>query len=352
MKPTSRRRPWSTRRRAEHDRGAVLVMVSISLVTIFGFVALTVDLGNAWQNRRGLVNASDAGALAAVQEYATGGDGCAAVAGAYVVSNKSDATMTRCEPSVTAAAGVQGTVTVEAKTTVNYFFAPILGIDNKVVSSSTTAKYGRPLGLFGLRPFGLCEDTLLALPEFQTFLASPGFYEALADTSDTKIARVGYAKTDPAACNDGDPVPGNWANIDFNGGANSTSEFADWVKNGYPDVIDRGVAYSGDTGSLSNTLQQELNHLVTSKAEFGLPLFDKADLSGSNARFHISGFVAVQVVGFKVSGNQSQRYLDLIFRRAILEGSCCYGGPDLDALARTVKICATDATDPAVTCAN
>ena len=86
-------------RTSDRSRGAVALMASAAIVAIFGFTALTIDLGNAWQNRRHLVTATDSAALAAAQEYALHGNGCGPVATTYVTNNKSNATLTTCTPS-------------------------------------------------------------------------------------------------------------------------------------------------------------------------------------------------------------------------------------------------------------
>jgi Putative Flp pilus-assembly TadE/G-like len=340
-------------RRARGERGAIAVVAAVSIVSILGFTALTVDMGNNWQHRRGLINGTDAAALAAAQEYALGGTGCGSLAATYVVNNRSDATMTACTPSASATSGVTGSITVAAETTVEYFFAPIIGLHDKVISSSTTAQFGRPLSSYGLRPLGLCEELLADVQEFKDFMNNPVWYKGLPDTDPAKIAHIPYDKSaNPSACNGGDAVPGNWALMDFDGGANSASDTADWVQNGFPGEVERDHPYPGDTGALSNSLSQELNYLVDNNVEFGLPLFISAAGTGSNATFIISGFVAVQIVDFRVTGPDTARYIDLVFRATTLEGVCCYTGPADDTKVRVVQICATDATNATLNCAS
>jgi Flp pilus assembly protein TadG len=60
QRPRSRRTP-----RAED--GAVLVIVALSLLAMFGMMVLVVDVGSLLYARRALVNAADAAALAAAQ---------------------------------------------------------------------------------------------------------------------------------------------------------------------------------------------------------------------------------------------------------------------------------------------
>lgn len=69
------------------QKGAVLVMVSLALAVLFGFTALAVDIGAAAAERRSLVTAADAAALAGAQ-YLPGDTGQAvAQAKAYARKN-------------------------------------------------------------------------------------------------------------------------------------------------------------------------------------------------------------------------------------------------------------------------
>ncbi len=319
------------------DRGAVAVMVSVSMITIFGFTALSIDLGNAWQNRRQLVNATDASALAAAQEYALLGTGCGPIANSYVASNHDDAMLTSCTPSMGALAGdTTGYVVVSAETTVSYAFAPLIGIDSTLVASTTAARYGIPIRVGGLRPFGLCWELLQTIPEFVAWRAS-GLPE-----SDPVV--IEYSKdSNPNACNGSDPVPGNWATIDLDGGANSNADIQYWTLEGFPGLLGSG-SYAGDTGAFSPSLASELQWLQDSEIKFGIPLFQSATGEGANATFEIVGFMSVQLIDYNTSGSQENRSLTLKFVNATIEGECCDGG-GIDTGQRVVQICALHPDD-------
>src|SRR5262249_57435672 len=114
------------------------------------------DSGNAWGTRRHLITATDAAALAAAQRYAVGQDGCLTEPAAFVGANDLGAAVTGC--AFTNLGPGAGYVTVNAKKKVDYTFAGIFGISSQDIHSSTTAAYGLPLSLAGLRPLGLCRD--------------------------------------------------------------------------------------------------------------------------------------------------------------------------------------------------
>lgn len=324
------------RRGRENSRGAIALIASVSMVAIFGFTALSVDLGNAWQNRRQLVTATDAAALAAAQEYAVLGNGCGGIDDLYVSKNHSSAVVTACTPSSGASSGAtSGHVLVTAESTVTYAFAPVIGVDSKTMASTTVARYGIPTSAGGLRPFGLCYDAMVMLPEFQAWNPALGPSQQVV---------IEYDKSaQPNACNGGDPVPGNWATMDFDGGGNSNADIQNWTLNGYPDLVSPG-SIPGDTGAFSPSLSSELQSIEDADLIFPLPLFDSATGNGSNSSFNIIGFVSVQVMDFQTSGSQGNRSLTLRFHAAVVEGACC-DASGVDTGTRVVQICAVTASD-------
>lgn len=331
--------PTGPRRAGDRSRGAIALIASVAMVAIFGFTALSVDLGNAWQNRRQLVTASDAAALAAAQEFATHGNGCGAVDDIYVAKNHSSASVVACDPSTGALNGASsGHVLVTAESTVTYSFAPVIGVDSKTMQATTVARYGIPAAVGGLRPFGLCYESLINLPEFVSWDPTTG--------QPSTPAVIEYDKSaQPNACNAGDPVPGNWATLDLDDGGNSNADVQFWTLNGYPDLVSPGII-PGDTGAFSPSLSSELQSLQDREIIFPLPLFATASGNGSGADFDVVGFIMVQVMDFQTSGGQASRSLTLRFHAAVTEGACCDAG-GVDTGIRVVQICAVEADDQA-----
>jgi len=136
-----------TPRLRRDERGAVLVIVALSLVVLLGMLALVVDLGRAVAVRRAMVNASDSAALAAAQKCALGFGSGQAQAAATATAKMNDANATlvsfdagpECDSLQTLGLKL---VTVRYTTTVDYFVAPILGIDSQDVTTQATAQWG------------------------------------------------------------------------------------------------------------------------------------------------------------------------------------------------------------------
>lgn len=323
------------------ERGATIVITAISLAALLAVGALAVDLGNAWQTRRQVITASDAAALAAAQTYVSGGTGCGAVAPDYVARNAPAATMVSC----TATTGGTGSVTVEVEQRASYILAPVFGIMSHAVSSSTTVRWGSPVSVSGLRPFGLCMEGSNEVGDWY-----------LDPTTDLDVT-IPYGKDDNAdACNFGDDVPGNWGMVDFDGGANSNTDTRDWVANGYDGPVTAGpltgdctvstdACYEGDTGAFSSSIQSELQDLVDSGETFTIPLFNRADGTGSNALLHLVGFAKVTLLEFDTSAKQADRYLRLLFQPGLVSGRCCGDASGVDTGLKVVGICAVDPYD-------
>ncbi|HSJ71239.1 MAG TPA: pilus assembly protein TadG-related protein [Acidimicrobiia bacterium] len=64
--------PSISKRIVDDERGAVLVLVTLLMVVLFGFAGLAVDLGAAWAEKRQDQSAADAAAMAAAIEYVRG----------------------------------------------------------------------------------------------------------------------------------------------------------------------------------------------------------------------------------------------------------------------------------------
>lgn len=130
-----------------HERGAVLVFVSFTLVVLFGIAALAVDLGQLFWTRRQLQNAADAATLAAV-EFLPATSTARSEAVQYANLNRSGS----LDPSdVDFGFWDQGArsfdsdgnpinaVRVTTRETVDNKFARVLGFDQSDVTATSTA---------------------------------------------------------------------------------------------------------------------------------------------------------------------------------------------------------------------
>ena len=171
--------------RLRNERGAVVPIVVLSLIAIFGMVVLAVDVGGLMAKRRTMVNTNDSAALAAARAYAIqeggalcgGNDGPAgAAADSLAVSNAGSEVQTATnvfEPNCT-----EQTVHVEYEILQDLFFAPVLGFDDTTeVVAAATAQWGESLGgnpmPVELDP-NLTNDCVFVDPETKQIVKPPG----------------------------------------------------------------------------------------------------------------------------------------------------------------------------------
>jgi hypothetical protein len=145
-------RRFSLARLRDEEQGAVLAMVAISLIVLIGMAVLTFDLGHGVALKRNMVNAADAGALAAAREcgLANGEASAKAAAGELVTDNNTAAKVTGfvIKPGTAVCSGAgnpdpdgHNTVTVTVTVPQEYFFAQIFGFKGGQVVASATAEW-------------------------------------------------------------------------------------------------------------------------------------------------------------------------------------------------------------------
>ena len=134
-----------TRMRTD-ERGAVLAIVALTLIALFGMAALVIDVGGLLVAKRKMVTAADAAALAAAQECAsdplTHNLGTAQ-SEALSVASENGATAGRIVVVSGTCPGRGGRVAARYRVPEELSFAPILGLgDSLTVSATAEALWG------------------------------------------------------------------------------------------------------------------------------------------------------------------------------------------------------------------
>jgi putative Flp pilus-assembly TadE/G-like protein len=152
-----------TRSRAPaNQEGATAVIVVLILFALFGMIVLVVDVGGLLYARRGMVNASDAAALAAAQSCIGIGENEEAVADQYAAANvdgvfSAGANITARE---NCHEGRAGYVSVEYSMDWPLFFSGVLGVQGGGrVTTAATAHWG-PAGVVAPIPLVIYEGAL------------------------------------------------------------------------------------------------------------------------------------------------------------------------------------------------
>jgi len=304
------------------ERGAVIVMVAISISVLLGIAALVVDHGHNLSEYRRLTTGTDAAALAAAASYGAGNDGCQTTAADYLARNAAEAAMTDCLVFGDSVGGTFGWVIVDADLDVEQYFAKTLGHDIVTVHNKSAAVFGIPTTTYShVRPMGLCLASLENNAIYAAWQAGPQDQESLP-------VRVLYNKEHPDSCG---TTTGNWGFADFDGGGNSNIDTVDWIENGYLGPVGVGY-YDGDPGAISGSHKQALQSLVDRQLVFWLPGFETSSGLGANVSYYVSDFLPVRLVDFKTNGNESKRYLEFVIvpNTLLPVEACCapVGSPD------------------------
>lgn len=167
----------------DDERGIAAVVVVIVVIALMGAAMLTLDAGNIWTTRRGIITGTDASVLDAAQMFNTGVfNACEATSSgspSWTAANQHATDVltqnhTRSEhdltdpvqfavevldPSQCATGGyTPGKVTYEGRLEAQGFFSQVFGFGNTKPYSTSTAIWGyiQSIGE-GLRPFSVCQ---------------------------------------------------------------------------------------------------------------------------------------------------------------------------------------------------
>lgn len=137
----------------KNNKGSTIVIITVVLVALLGFVALVTDIGNMVYRKSQLQNACDAAALAGAHELPDT-DKAEDEAKKYAEDNGVDLS------SISISFGEEDKkIIVKAQEQVQFIFARVLGINQGDVSAQAAAIIAPLSEVYnGLRPFGVEDD--------------------------------------------------------------------------------------------------------------------------------------------------------------------------------------------------
>ena len=319
--PAMTRTTPQTREHAS-DEGAIAALVAVALIPLVIGLAIVVDSGRVWAERAALQNAVEVAAASAATTWIRSGSICPAQVMSYLTIDDATPASSSCTSSGVAK---DGRITVSASDDTPLFFANLLGRNSAGIDASTTVRTGSTGSLVGVWPVALCE-THPSLLEWKSsnFSLTTNFTITL--------------QSGPSSC--GNKIGGNWGVLDFNGGANSTSETIGWVQNGYAEALDVGDIVTGNPSAIARS--SGIDSMVG--RPILIALFDQALASGSNANYRISGFVSATLISARLTGAAASRALTVQFKTEILDRGSASVGTGSNFGITTWAICAYDNT--------
>ncbi|MCL1594204.1 MAG: pilus assembly protein TadG-related protein [Actinomycetia bacterium] len=297
---TAKHRGWGS----SDEGGAVLVMVALSMVMLFGFLAIVVDFGRVYTERRELQNGADAAALAVARDCAFGDCGTSAertnTAEQYADANASDDLA--WVQSVTVDLGAQ-TVRVETGTEdpggdhhFDMVFAQLVGYDGLTVDADATVAWGAPKGLATLPLiFSTCEwEKFGSTTHPPEAVINGELPPTLGYPRQSEYATVFFhGRSEP--CHEspsGQDLPGGFGWLDSSGDCSADIDAGGWVS------IDPGN--SPTTGCSASDLSGLIGEVVL------IPYFDDIVGTGAGAQYHVAGFGALYVTGYNFTGRYKE----------------------------------------------
>ncbi len=300
---------------APQERGAVIAYLAVLMAALVGISGFVIDGGRLWTQRRLLVVATDAAALAGASAAANQQDACAE-AYSYLLANAVSVAAQTCTP---VAGGEGGVIEVSAAQEVDYVFASVLGIQSATAMATSTATWAEQ-AVYGARPIAICEQ---ATPDLVAWLQNP-------DSSSFTIRIFPDSAHSVANCTAGGAAPGNWGAVDFDGGSNPTGDLNDWLANGYNGGIytsastascsvDPSGCYEGDPGAIAPSLNSGLSALQDLSEAVPVVFYSSAEGNGANLMFRLSKVARAYLTDYRSSGSQASRYLEFTFEPGLVQ---------------------------------
>lgn len=254
------------------ESGQTLVIVTIGLLAFLAFMALAIDGGYTWSQRRKAQSAADAGALAGTRELCISGNATAAQTAAndYAIT-RNGATTTSVNVSVASA-----TVEVTANITFKTFFAHLLG--RPEITAQAVAKAGcflpgtaegvLPIGwscrppLPGLSNSPDCQQQTITEDDFRSRapwnVYQPELYLVMDNFNfeDDLDCESGVIECDLNGDGENDVLGnGDRSWLDLNGGGGGSDELRDWIVSGFAPELTTHTWVPGQTGTANNVFQ-------------------------------------------------------------------------------------------------
>jgi hypothetical protein len=266
--------------RLRSESGQALAVTALFLSATLGASALTVDVGSWYREHRQAQTTADAAALAAAQSLPA--DPSQASAAAYTYAGKNGGGIDPSGVTFRSDFALNDTVTVKVTRTAPGFLSKLFGIDSTPVHAKAAARAATPLDARWAAP--------IVVNKLHPLLAGSGC------PCFNQVTTIPLGKTG---------APGAFAlvNLDNNSptGTIGASTLGDWVTHGFNGYLPLGD-YLSDPGAKwdNNSIQDALNFRNYSDLLF--PVYDLLVGTGSNAEYHIIGWVAFHLLSEEATG--------------------------------------------------
>ncbi|HEX6699971.1 MAG TPA: pilus assembly protein TadG-related protein [Gaiellaceae bacterium] len=265
-----------------NESGQALVLMCVFLLSLVGLAALVLDVGSWYRAKRQLQSTADAAALAGAQSLPDNPGNASGLAASY--ANKNTPDLATSDYSISSNIVPNDRITVRITRPSPGFFAKLFGIDSVDVGARATAQTEGMASAKYVAP--------IAVKNTHPMLSGAGC-PCFGQQNETTIP-VG----DTGA-------PGAFALVNLLNGAQGTSgasTLADWINKGFQNYLPLG-GYFSDPGVKFNS--QQIQDALTNRlgTEMLFPVYDTLTGQGSNAEYHVIGWVGFHIESFDARGN-------------------------------------------------
>ena len=298
----------------QNQRGQAFVITILMITTLLGLSALVLDVGSWFRAHRSLQATADAAALAGAQALPDDPGNASSLANDYAARNTSGLTGLTVNLSQTYLPN--DTIRVHVSKPAEGFFSKVFGINSVDEGAAATARTAGMKSALYVAPIVVNQQHPML-----NNCGGPCFGSS-------------YQTTIPVG-QTGAPGAFGLVNLDpTSNGTSGASTLADWIVNGFNKYLDIG-GYASDPGVKFNSNQ--IQDAMTSRigTEMLFPVYDTLTGNGSNAQYHIIGWVGFFVTGVDKHGNNGNvsGYFTRVIWTGIQASSAGGGGPNLGARA-------------------
>ena len=315
------------RRLGRDEQGVVSVIVAVLAVALLVLGAFTVDFGMAYAQRAALSTGADSAALKVVRRaylseltkarkctdyvaYDSGlpaGDpnksttialnalNANAPFGASLKPTNLTTPVLSCDPS-----GRVLQASVQVSKTIPVSLGGIAGVHDLAVDRVAQAALGVANSVTGVRPFGVCtwqaQQIVANAEAAKAAKAAKQQYPAEVVSPD-KVWKDSSGNN--RSC-DGSGGSGNWGWLDL-GQGNGAKDLGDLIENGSSTpmtVSGSGLKIDGTPGNKGNSKNVSDAWKAIMDSTIPLPVYDSFSGNGSNVKYHIVGFISVQICAY------------------------------------------------------
>lgn len=267
------------------ESGTVIIVVAVLMVVLLGMTAMAVDVGDLYQNRREMVNAADAAAMAGVQHFLETDDKAEIekYARDFAIDNYGcNAALVEAEADMT-----EYTVLVRTGRSVDHTFAPILGIHSSDVTAEAKAIIRKAVEMEGLIPIHVQKS----------------MFDIIVGNSENSTHNYVQFHQEHEQ-------PGNWGWVSFHGQGETAEVTVSYLRDGYPDPLPIGHEFNSNTGDniYKGNRKQDVIKILGDYKDEGTILYIPVthDVEGNrftgNENLIIKGFAAIRITDFYIDG--------------------------------------------------